>query len=68
VPRELLATWEARDPVQRYRAFLCEQGVTDEDELEELTRRVEVEITDAIARAEASPLPDPATVLDGVYA
>lgn len=68
VPRELLAAWEARDPVQRYRTFLCERGVTDEDELTELTRRAEIEITDAIARAEASPLPDPATVLDGVYA
>jgi len=68
VPRELLAAWEARDPVQRYRTFLCENGVADEDELAELTQRAEVEITDAIARAEASPLPDPATVLEGVYA
>lgn len=68
VPRELLAAWEARDPVRRYRAFLCEREVTDEDELAELTRRAEIEITDAIARAEASPLPEPATVLDGVYA
>jgi pyruvate dehydrogenase E1 component alpha subunit len=68
VPRELLATWAARDPVQRYRAALCETGVADEDELAELTHRAEVEIADAIAQAEASPLPDPATVQHRVYA
>jgi TPP-dependent pyruvate/acetoin dehydrogenase alpha subunit len=33
-----------------------------------LTRRAEVEIADAIARAESSPLPDPATVLHRIYA
>jgi TPP-dependent pyruvate/acetoin dehydrogenase alpha subunit len=68
VPRELLAAWAARDPVQRYRAALCETGVADEDELAELTHRAEVEIADAIAQAEASPLPDPATVQHRVYA
>lgn len=68
VPRELLAAWEARDPVQRYRTLLRESGVTDEDELTELTHRAEIEVADAIAHAETSPLPDPATVLHGVYA
>ncbi len=68
VPRELLAAWEARDPVQRYRTFLCENSVADEDELAELTQRAEVEITDAIARAEASPLRVPASLFEGVFA
>lgn len=68
VPRDLLAAWEARDPVQRYRTLLRESGVADEDELAELTHRAEIEIADAIAHAETSPLPDPATVLHGVYA
>jgi pyruvate dehydrogenase E1 component alpha subunit len=34
----------------------------------EIAQRVEVEIADAVAFAEASPLPDPATVTQGVYA
>ena len=68
VPRELLEQWEARDPVRCYRQKLLDEGVADETELAEIARRVEVEIADALAQAEASPLPDPATVEQGVYA
>ncbi|GIK72257.1 MAG: pyruvate dehydrogenase [Chloroflexota bacterium] len=68
VPRELLAEWELRDPVKRYRERLLEAGVADETEMAEIAQRVEVEIADAVAFAEASPLPDPATVTQGVYA
>jgi pyruvate dehydrogenase E1 component alpha subunit len=68
VPRELLAEWEQRDPVKRYYARLIETGVADEAELAEIAQRVEAEIADAVAYAEASPLPDPATVEQGVYA
>lgn len=68
VPRELLAEWELRDPVKRYRQRLLDAGITDETELAEIAQRAEVEIADAVAYAEASPLPDPATVEQGVYA
>ena len=67
VPRELLATWEARDPVRGYRRTLTESGVS-EAQLEEIERRCRDEIEDAVAFAEASPWPDPATVTSGVYA
>jgi pyruvate dehydrogenase E1 component alpha subunit len=68
VPRDLLAEWEKRDPVTCYRSRLLEAGVTDETELAEIAQRVEVEIADAVAFAEASPLPEPAAVEQGVYA
>lgn len=68
VPKELLERWEARDPVRCYRQKLLDEGVADEAELAEIARRVEVEIADALAQAEASPFPDPATVEQGVYA
>lgn len=68
VPRELLEQWEARDPVRCYRQKLLDEGVADETELAEIAYRVELEIADALAQAEASPLPDPATVEQGVYA
>jgi pyruvate dehydrogenase E1 component alpha subunit len=68
VPPELLAEWEARDPVYTYAARLLAQGVGDQAELDEIRVRCEVEVTDAIEFAEASPLPDPATVEVGVYA
>jgi pyruvate dehydrogenase E1 component alpha subunit len=67
VPRELLATWEARDPVMGYRRKLAESGVSGEA-LDNIDRRCKAEVEDAVAFAEASPWPDPATVTRGVYA
>ena len=68
VPRELLAEWEKKDPVARYQDMLLAEEVTDEDELNEIRQRAAIEIEDAIEFAEASPLPDPETVMDGLYA
>jgi pyruvate dehydrogenase E1 component alpha subunit len=68
VPPELLAKWEKKDPVARYQAKLLAEKVTDADELNEIRQRAAVEIEDAIEFAEASPLPDPETVMDGIYA
>lgn len=68
VPRELLEYWEKRNPVTCFEQKLLADGVFDQDEVDEIKRRCEVEITDAIEYAEAAPWPDPATVEDGVYA
>jgi TPP-dependent pyruvate/acetoin dehydrogenase alpha subunit len=68
VPRELLEAWEKRDPVASFERRLLEQGVADEAEIDEIKHRCEVEVADAIEFAEQSPMPDPATVTDGVYA
>lgn len=68
VPRELLAEWEKRDPVNGYEERLLQAGVVDQVELDEIKERCAVEITDAINFAENSPFPDPATVEEGVYA
>ena len=67
VPRELLAEWEARDPVIGYRRKLAAIGVSEE-QLEAIDRRCRAEVVDAVTSAEASPWPDPATVTRGVYA
>ncbi|MCC6456604.1 MAG: thiamine pyrophosphate-dependent dehydrogenase E1 component subunit alpha [Caldilineaceae bacterium] len=68
VPRELLEAWEKRDPVVLFERRLLEQGIADEAEIDEIKHRCEVEVADAIEFAEQSPMPDPATVSDGVYA
>lgn len=67
VPRELLATWAARDPVLRFRDRLAASG-SSADQLDAIDQRCRAEVEDAILFAERSPLPDPATVSDGVYA
>jgi TPP-dependent pyruvate/acetoin dehydrogenase alpha subunit len=68
VPRELLAEWESRDPVRTYESRLLSEGVADRAELDEIGQRCRVEVEDAVRFAESSPFPDPATVMDGVYA
>jgi len=67
VPRELLAAWEARDPVSCYRRKLAAAPATT-DRLDDIERRCRQEVEDAVAFAEASPWPDPSTVTRGVYA
>jgi len=57
-----------RDPVLCYAARLLADGVAGQAELDEIERRCAAEIEDAIAFAEASPWPDPATIGEGVYA
>ncbi len=68
VPRELLAEWEARDPVRTYAERLVAAGAGDEVELAEIGERCAVEVEDGLSYAEASPWPDPAGIMEGVYA
>ena len=68
VPREMLEQWAARDPIERYRRWLRDHvDFTDEDE-DRISSDVRRVLEEAARRAEESPLPDPATLLDGVYA
>lgn len=68
VPRELLAEWEKKDPLRRYQERLIAANLVDQTELDEIKQRCVVEVTDAIEFAEQSPLPDPSTVGERVYA
>lgn len=68
VPGALLEEWEARDPIRLYTERLMADGVADAAELAEIGDRCAAEVEDAIEFAEASPLPDPSTVGQGVYA
>lgn len=68
VPREIIEYWEARDPLQRYGAYLKELGYIDDDGIAALTTEVKAEIEAAEEWVMAQPKPDPATVLQGVYA
>jgi pyruvate dehydrogenase E1 component alpha subunit len=68
VPKELFEQWAERDPLERYRRWMRDEvGMTDEEE-DEITVQVKKLLNDALQRAEDSPMPDPATLLEGVYA
>ena len=68
VPRELLAEFGSKDPLDRFRGWLDEVEGVGEAELAGLEAEVAAWIDAGVDEAEASPLPDPGTLLDGVYA
>jgi pyruvate dehydrogenase E1 component alpha subunit len=69
MPKGLHDAWSQRDPLERYRAFLREHLAEFDEETEMRVRAdVKAELAEALRRADASPLPDPATLLDGLFA
>jgi pyruvate dehydrogenase E1 component alpha subunit len=59
--------WQTnRDPIARMRAALEKSGDLDEAGFHELAAQATARVKDAVEYAESSPLPDPATVADGV--
>lgn len=65
---EEMEAWKARDPVGAFRARLLASGVFPEAALEEMIGQVMEQLDQAVAFAAASPKPDPASALEGVYA
>src|SRR5438105_1916684 len=65
VPKEMFAEWAKSDPIERYRNWLRENAALTEDEESEISSDVKRLLNDALRRAEESPLPDEATLLDG---
>jgi TPP-dependent pyruvate/acetoin dehydrogenase alpha subunit len=68
VPQQMLSAWAERDPIRRYKAWLEDNAAFSEEEDDDLQAEVKALLGDAVRKAEASPLPDPASVSDGVYA
>ena len=68
VPKELFERWAEQDPIERYRRWLHEHADLTDDEEDEIKVSVKKHLNEALEKAEASPLPDPATLLEGVYA
>src|SRR5881227_582201 len=63
VPKEQVEEWRKRDPVERQERRLRELGV----DVEAVQASVAGEIDAAAEEALASPMPDPATAVDGVF-
>ncbi|MFD5128792.1 thiamine pyrophosphate-dependent dehydrogenase E1 component subunit alpha [Streptomyces olindensis] len=59
--------WKARDPIDLLEARAVADGTATRAELDDVWRRAREEIAEAIAYAEASPLPDTADLLLNVY-
>jgi TPP-dependent pyruvate/acetoin dehydrogenase alpha subunit len=68
VPKEMFEEWAKRDPLERFRTWLRENADMTDEEENEIGVEIKKILNDAIRRAEESPLPDGATVTEGVYA
>jgi pyruvate dehydrogenase E1 component alpha subunit len=67
VPPELWKEWGAKDPVERCRRRMLEQGWAEQDELDAVVEQVRSEVDKAVEWAEASPYPDPSELQKNVY-
>jgi TPP-dependent pyruvate/acetoin dehydrogenase alpha subunit len=67
VPKELLAEWQARDPIARLRAVLIEHEAAEPAALDAIDRELKAYAAAEADLADAMPPPDPADVMRGVY-
>jgi TPP-dependent pyruvate/acetoin dehydrogenase alpha subunit len=68
VPKQMFEEWAKSDPIERFRTWLRDNASMTDEEEDEITVGVKKVLNDALKRAEDSPLPDPSSLLDGVYA
>ena len=66
--RDEVKEWQDRDPIKRLRQKLMGGGLFSEAELDDVSKEATQIIEDSVAFAEAAADPDPATILEGVYA
>jgi len=67
-PKEEIAEWAARDPLDRYDARLDETGWVSREERADVLTRIAAQLDEVVTKAENEPFPEPATALDAVYA
>ena len=66
--KDEVADGRARDPIARLGRLLQTRGLLDDVHRERIRAGVTAEIDDAVAHAEASPLPEPAEALTDLFA
>jgi acetoin:2,6-dichlorophenolindophenol oxidoreductase subunit alpha len=68
MPKEEVASWRSRDPVDSYRARLASEGVMSDDEAERTWQDAMAEAKQAVETARSSPPPEESELLEHVYA
>lgn len=63
-----VAEWRKRDPILVFESRLAESGVLDDEAARRVESEVRREIEDAVVYARESPLPDPESAFEDVYA
>jgi 2-oxoisovalerate dehydrogenase E1 component len=66
--RDEVEEWRLRDPIKRLREYVVDNCAEAVDGLDAIDAEVKAQVDAALEWAKASPWPNPATVLDHVYA
>ena len=66
--REEVEAWVAKCPIKRLKAYMIEHGLATEAQLAAFEQQAEQDVEEAVTFALNSPEPDPATVMDDVFA
>lgn len=66
-PKEEQAAWMEKDPMPRYAQFLEENGIMTAEEIKAVDDQVAKEIDDAVAFADAQPIPPEESAVVDVY-
>lgn len=67
-PPEEVEMWIEREPIAPYRKLLVEQGILTEAEADQVEEDVLEELSDAVEFARQSPLPEPESALEDLWA
>jgi pyruvate dehydrogenase E1 component alpha subunit len=65
--KEQVETWRRRDPIATFGERLVAEGVSSAGERDELDRRAQARVDDAVTFADASPFPEASSLYDDVY-
>ena len=65
---EEVAEWREKDPIERFKATVIEDGLLTQEEVDEAKRDIEAIVAEAITFAEESPEPSPEALYENVYA
>jgi len=64
---EEVKKWEENDPIGIYHRYLIEHQIAEQTELDEIEKRVDAEVQDAVQFAESSPEPQPQALFENIY-
>lgn len=67
VPGDLFTKWKKKDPIPRLEKVLLARKILIRKQIDDLDEDVRKQVDDATAYAEASPFPEGAEALEGVY-
>jgi pyruvate dehydrogenase E1 component alpha subunit len=65
--KEQVEEWRQRDPLKTFAARLADEGMLSEDDVKEIDAEAVSIVDEAVAFADQSPHPEPASLYDDIY-